>query len=233
MKKEIILDQLKDKKIIIVGFGREGVSSYKFIRKHFPTMPLTIADKSPLIHVEDFQEDKYLTIVAGPEYDQNLNNYDLILKSPGVNINTINYFIPQEKFDSQTNLFLQAYGDKTIGVTGTKGKSTTASLIYHILSNTMGNSILAGNIGIPFFDMIDQINDDTTIVAELSAHQLEFAHNAPHIGILLNIYQEHLDHFNSFNKYQIAKMNITINQTENDILIYNYDDRYISKLLDI
>lgn len=232
MKKKIILDLLKDKKIVIVGFGREGVASYKFIRKHFPDMPLTIADKSPLIHTDDFQSDEHLTIVAGPEYDQNLNKYDLILKSPGVNINTINYFIPREKFTSQTDLFLQAYGTNTIGVTGTKGKSTTASLIYHILSNSKGNTVLAGNIGIPFFDMINQIDEETTIVAELSAHQLEYAHSAPHVAVLLNIYQEHLDHFNTFNKYQIAKLNITTNQSPNDIFIYNYDDRYIPKLIE-
>ncbi|MDD4395641.1 MAG: UDP-N-acetylmuramoyl-L-alanine--D-glutamate ligase [Bacteroidales bacterium] len=232
MKKDIILNHLKEKKIVILGFGREGVASYKFIRNYFPTMPLTIADKSPLIHVEDCNADQNLTIVAGPDYDQKLNQYDMILKSPGVNLNTINYYIPLEKFSSQTDLFLEAFGDNTIGVTGTKGKSTTASLIYHILSNTVGNTVLAGNIGIPFFDMIERMEDDTTVVAELSAHQLEYTHHSPHVAILLNLYQEHLDHFNTFNNYQIAKLNITAYQSENDILIYNYDDRYIPKLLE-
>ena len=134
--------------------------------------------------------------------DQDLNKYDLILKSPGVNFNNINYFIPKEKFISQAELFLMAYGENVIGVTGTKGKSTTASLIYHILSNTVGDTVLAGNIGIPFFDIIERITDDTTIVAELSAHQLEYTDFSPHIAILLNLYQEHLDHFNTFNNYQ-------------------------------
>lgn len=232
MKEQKIVDYFKGQKIVIVGFGREGVSSYKFLRKHFPKMHLTIADRSPLIHVDDFKEDKHLTIVAGEEYDQNLNKYDIILKSPGVNLNNISYFIPKEKFVSQAEMFLMAYSENVIGVTGTKGKSTTSSLIYHILSNSVGNTVLAGNIGIPFFDIIDQIGDDTTIVAELSAHQLEYTDYSPHIAILLNLYQEHLDHFNTFNNYQLAKLNITEHQNEEDIFIYNFDDRYIPGLIE-
>lgn len=232
MRKEKIIEFFKDKKIVIVGFGREGVSSYKLIRKHYPKLPLTIADRSPLIHLEDFPEDKHLKIVAGEEYDQNLNQYEVILKSPGVNFNNLNYFIPKEKFVTQTELFLMAYGDNVIGVTGTKGKSTTASLIYHILSNSVGNTVLAGNIGTPFFDIIEQIDDDTTVVAELSAHQLEYTDHSPHTAILLNLYQEHLDHFNTFNNYQLAKLNITEHQQESDILIYNFDDRYIPGLIE-
>ena len=125
-----------------------------------------------------------------------------------------------------------AFGRQIIGVTGTKGKSTTASLIYHILSNSLGNTILVGNIGIPFFDLIDKINDETTIVAELSAHQLEFTDFSPHVAIMLNLFQEHLDHFNTFNNYQLAKLNITEHQSENDIFIYNFDDRYIPGLIE-
>lgn len=227
-----ILDFLNSKKIVIVGFGREGVSSYKFLRKHFPQMHLVVADKSPEINTNGLAKDDLLTIIAGEEYDRHLNDFDLIFKSPGVNLNTINYFIPREKFTSQAELFLMAYGRQIIGVTGTKGKSTTASLIYHILSNTLGNTILVGNIGIPFFDLIDEINDETTIVAELSAHQLEFTDFSPHVAIMLNLFQEHLDHFNTFNNYQLAKLNITEHQNENDIFIYNFDDRYIPKLIE-
>ena len=232
MRKNLIIDFFKGKKIVIVGFGREGVSSYRFIRKYYPNLPLTIADKSPNINTDGLGDDKHLRLIAGEEYDKNLNQFDIILKSPGVNLNQINYFIPREKFCSQAELFLMAYGSNVIGVTGTKGKSTTASLIFHILSNTVGNTVLAGNIGIPFFDIIEQINDDTTIVAELSAHQLEYSDHSPHVAILLNLFQEHLDHFNTFNNYQLAKLNITEHQQDDDIFIYNYDDRYIPSLIE-
>ena len=196
MKKELIIEALKDKKIVILGFGKEGISSYRFIRQYFPNQHLTIADGNENLKVDDYQEDKNLSFVLGEEYDRHLNDYDLILKTPGVNLNRLDYFIVPQKITSQTDLFCRAFGAQMIGVTGTKGKSTTASLIYHILSKTIGNTLLAGNIGIPFFDIIDQINDETTIVAELSAHQLEYISASPHVAILLNMFQEHLDHFN-------------------------------------
>lgn len=227
-----ILQYLKGKKIAILGFGTEGSAAYRFIRRHLPHAPLTIADQSACLNTEEYQQDKHLRVVVGEKYNQELNRYDLIIKSPGVNLNRLNYFIPHEKFTSQTELFLMAFGDITIGVSGTKGKSTTASLIYHILSHSGRHALLGGNIGIPFFDLIDKMEEDSVVVAELSAHQLEYTQHAPHVALLLNIYQEHLDHFNTFNNYQLAKMNITATQTANDIFIYNFDDRYISQLIE-
>jgi UDP-N-acetylmuramoylalanine--D-glutamate ligase len=140
------------KKIIILGYGREGVSSYSFIRKHFPTMPLTIADKSPIINVDDVKDDLNLNIIAGESYDDNLNDYDLILKSPGVSFSHLNYFVSPEKLTSQTDLFMRAFSNQIIGVTGTKGKNK-ASLIFHILKNNDLECILVGNNGIPFFEL--------------------------------------------------------------------------------
>lgn len=231
MKKEQIIDILKDKKIVILGFGREGISSYNFIRKHFPNQQLTVADGNANLKVDDYQNDKFLSFVLGEEYDRHLNDFDLILKTPGVNLNRLDYFIVPQKISSQTDLFCQAYKQQIIGVTGTKGKSTTASLIYHILKETVGNTLLAGNIGVPFFDIVDQIDDQTIVVAELSAHQLEYVSASPHVAVMLNLFQEHLDHFNSFSNYQLAKFNVTAYQDERDILIYNIDNQYVTDLL--
>lgn len=228
---ELILNQIRDKKVIILGFGREGASSYRFLRKHFPDMDIVAADRSEILKTNEYQKDKHLKFVIGKDYDRNLNDYDLILKTPGVNLNDINYFIPPQKITSQTELFLYGFNQQVIGVTGTKGKSTTASLIYHILSNSRGNTFLAGNIGIPFFDIVDELNDDSVIVAEMSAHQLEYTTISPHISLLLNMYQEHLDHFESLSNYQLAKMNITKYQSETDVLIYNSEDEHIPNLI--
>ena len=117
--------------------------------------------------------------------------------------------------------------NQTIGITGTKGKSTTASLIYHILSHSRENVFLAGNIGTPFFDIVEQLTPESIVVAELSAHQLEFTHHSPDYAVLLNIYQEHLDHFNSFNNYQNAKTNVFKFQHAGNFLVYNGDDEHI------
>ena len=221
-----MLNFLKDKKIVILGFGKEGKSSFRFIRNHLPERQLAIHDRET---VE--LNDAHVTVVCGENYLQNLNDYDIILKTPGISFAHLNYYIEPEKISSQTALFLQFYGDQVIGITGTKGKSTTASLINHILQQNHIKSILAGNIGIPFFDVLEHIDEETYVVAELSAHQLEFVHHAPHIAVLLNLYQEHLDHFNSFSSYMQAKMNITKYQNESDVLVFNEEDEWITKQL--
>lgn len=229
--KETILAQLKEKKIVILGFGKEGISSYRFFRKYFPESIITIADKNEGIQNDEIETDPNAIFITGDDYDRNLNDYDLILKSPGVNLTKLDYFIHPEKITSQTDLFLQAFSHQVIGVTGTKGKSSTASLIYRILQCAGKDVLLSGNIGVPFFDIVDDIKQDTIVVGEFSAHQLEYLHVSPHIAILLNLYQEHLDHFISLNNYMMAKLNITAYQQDDDYLIYDYDDLSISKSL--
>jgi len=221
-----IIEFITDKKIAILGFGSEGKSSFKFIRNYLPNKHIAIHDQN-CIEVSDTN----VTIISGENYLQNLNSYDIILKTPGISFANINYFIDPEKISSQTSLFLQYFGNQTIGVTGTKGKSTTVSLIRHILQHNHKKTVLAGNIGIPFFDMIESIDNQTIVVAELSAQQLEFVHHSPHIAVLLNLYQEHLDHFNSFSSYMQAKLNITKYQNETDMLVYNEDDEWVKKLI--
>lgn len=227
---DYILQQIDKKKIIILGFGKEGISSYRFIRKHFPDMPLVIADGNANLNTDEIQ-DPNVRFIKGKGYDRNLNEYDLIFKTPGVNFNKLGYLVDTARITSQTNLFLEAFHRQIIGVTGTKGKSTTASLIYHLLKSAGRDTLLAGNIGVPFFDIIDNINPATAVVAELSAHQLEFVHCSPDTAVLLNLFQEHLDHFISFNDYQLTKMNITKFQSYENFLVYNGDDEHIPELM--
>ena len=89
---------------------------------------------------------------------------------------------------SQTHLMLEAYHRQIIGITGTKGKSTTSSLVHHLLQTAKIPSILVGNIGLPPFDQLDQVDHETRIVFEMSSHQLEDSILAPHIAVLLNLY---------------------------------------------
>ena len=116
----------------------------------------------------------------------------------------------------------------TIGVTGTKGKSTTSSLIYKIIEDQKKDALLLGNIGIPVFDYIDTIKEDIILVLEMSSHQLEYMKLSPNIAILLNIYEEHLDHYSSLDKYIEAKCNIYRFQNENDYFLYNFDNELLS-----
>ena len=214
--KEQILDYLRNKSILILGFGREGRSSLDFIRKNLPEAQVAIADQAEI--VDDVV--KNTTIITGNNYLEACNDFDVILKAPGVIIKDKLAPEVKAKITSQTDLFMRAYRDQIIGVTGTKGKSTTSSLIYHVLHESGINSALVGNIGKPCFDIIDDITPDMTIVFELSAHQLEFIQASPHIAVLLNIYEEHFDHYTTPDDYYAAKKNIFKFQNENDLFIY-------------
>lgn len=225
-----IINFLKGKKILLLGYGREGESSYKFIRKHLPDIELTIADKNTNIDSKKFN-DSHIQLLLGEHYLDTINDFDLVIKSPGISLKSIIQTIDKEKVSSQTDLFLRAYAQQCIGVTGTKGKSTTSSLIYHIISNLNKNVVFGGNIGLPLFELIDNIEPQTYIVLELSSHQLEFIHKAPHIAILLNLFEEHLDHYNTYLDYQKAKYNIALCQNKDDFFVYNVDDERIMNLI--
>jgi len=215
----------EDKKVAILGFGREGRSTYNLIRKILPFKALTIIDGN-----ESIRNDNALLIdlntffITGKDCMQSIINFDIAVKSPGIPSNSFPSDLQSVYLTSQTDLFLKFYGHQSIGITGTKGKSTTSSLVYHILNNSGRNAILVGNIGIPPFDCIDKILPDTVVVMELSSHQLEYVAHSPHIAVLLNIFQEHLDHYHSYNDYQLAKLNINKYQKEDDIFIFNNDN---------
>lgn len=232
MKK--ILERINNNSVLILGFGREGNSTYKFIRRHFPSKKLGIADLNPEIANHSvFLDDKQLQFFTGAAYLEAIREYGLILKSPGIPLGkNFSTEIPG-KISSQTDLFLASYGAHTIGITGTKGKSTTTSLIYHILKQSGKDVLLAGNIGIPPFDIMQNIHKKTFIVFEMSSHQLEHLHAAPHISVMLNLYPEHLDHYGTFGNYSMAKFNAALKQKSNDYFIYFNDDISIRRLIEM
>ncbi len=217
------------KNILILGFGVEGRSTYKLIRRLCPDMNLVIADADEkLANFEITLNDTKCSFKIGENYLEDLIDFDLIIKSPGISLKNIS-ICDTSKFTSHTELFFRFFRDQIVGITGTKGKSTTSSLIFYVLKQYTANCILVGNIGTPPFEMIDSIDNETLIVYELSSHQLEQTHISPHIAILLNLYQEHLDHYQSFEKYQEAKFNVTLNQQNEDYFIYNADDVLIDQ----
>ena len=222
-----IIDKLKDKNIAILGFGREGKSTYNFIRKYLPNMKLTILDKYSIDLDDDF-----VTKVIGNNYLDNLNDYDLIIKSPGISLKDIDISLFRDKIASQLELLLEVFRDNVIGVTGTKGKSTTSSLIYEVIRNQRDNVYLIGNIGIPVLDDIEKYNSESLLVVEMSSHQLEFVKYSPHIGMILNLYQDHLDHDGSIENYHRNKLNIFKYQNSSDYSIYSSDNSYLDKYID-
>lgn len=215
---EIMKNCIKDKKVLILGFGREGKSTYHLIQQVKGYKSLGIADLNPV--TESLEEN--VSLITGEDYQKTLNAYDVVFKSPGI---VLEQDISEYTCTivSQTELFFKRFRSQIIGITGTKGKSTTTTLLYHVLKESGKKCVLAGNIGIPAFDIAGEVQDDTIICFEMSSHQLEYMTVSPRMGVLMNIHEEHLDHYGTMEKYVAAKENIYRNQQPGDMLICNVD----------
>ncbi|MGR3319436.1 MAG: UDP-N-acetylmuramoyl-L-alanine--D-glutamate ligase [Candidatus Anammoxibacter sp.] len=224
-----IINELEKKSVLILGMGKEGVSTYAYIRKRFPDKQLGLADKNSLSQLESnvkelVVSDKQVELFLGDEYLESIAKHDVIFKSPG-----ISPFLPElvgtersgTRISSNTEMFFENCPGKIIGVTGTKGKSTTSSLIYEVLKAGGYDVRLVGNIGLPPLSALHGSTAKTIFVAELSSYQLMNLKKSPHIAVLLNIVREHLDYHKTFEAYVKAKQTITQFQLEDDYLIYN------------
>ncbi|NLN74322.1 MAG: UDP-N-acetylmuramoyl-L-alanine--D-glutamate ligase [Bacteroidales bacterium] len=212
-----IIKEIENKRILILGFGREGESTYDYIRHFLPHKRLSIADSRNLEN-DKIKLDRNLDLYLGENYLDTLKKHDFVFKSPGISLKEIE-ISKNCQISSQTDMFLKYYGNQTIGITGTKGKSTTTALIFHILKSMNKKALMAGNMGKPLFDIIPEIDQNSVIVAEFSSHQLEFIQKGPRISVILNLFQEHLDHYLSYEHYKKAKLNIALFQDENDYFI--------------
>ncbi len=226
-----LIKYLEDKKILILGFGLEGQSTYKLIRKYLKEKIIYIADKEEEFYKKQdiLKNEKNAIYISGEKYLDELEEYDLIMKTPGISFANLDTTKFLSKIKSQLELLLEFFNIYTIGVTGTKGKSTTSSLIYEILKVQGIETMLLGNIGNPVFDYIDEIKEKMIVVLEMSSHQLEYMEVSPNISVLLNIYEEHLDHYKSFDNYAEAKCNIFKYQTQDDYFLYNPDNEMLEK----
>lgn len=232
MIKELI-NYLKDKKILILGFGLEGQSTYKFIREYLKEKTIHISDKEENFEKKSelLKQDKNVICISGEKYLDNLEKYDVIIKAPGISFMNLDISKFTSKITSQLELLLEFFDVYTIGITGTKGKSTTSTLIYEVLKNQGINCMLLGNIGTPVFEHIDEIKEKMTLVLEMSSHQLEYMKKSTNISIILNIYEEHLDHYKALEDYAKAKCNIFKYQKENDYFLHSIDSEILNKEL--
>ena len=212
---DLILNRLRGKRVLILGFGREGRSTLAFMKKYLPENRLSIADKNTTAFANLDLTD--VETISGDDYLKAMYDYDVVIKTPGISLKDFDK--KSVEITSQTDLFLSQFHEQTIGISGTKGKSTTTSLIYHLLKSAGCDAILTGNIGIPCFDVMEQIQLDSIVVYELSAHQLEYVHNSPRVGVLLNVFEEHLDHFGTFERYKNAKLNLLRFMQETDTAV--------------
>ena len=215
------------KKILILGYGRDGSFTLRYLRNKYPNLHLWIADQKKIDAI------KNTTIISGPNFLKNLNDFNLIIKTQG-----ISDLIPElqearqngVEITSLTNIFFKECPGTIIGVTGTKGKSTTASLIYSVLKEGGKKVKLVGNIGIDSLQYLDSATKDDIFVYELSSYQLSILEISPKVSVFINLFPDHLPYHQGFANYAAAKANITLNQKTSDYFIYNNEFPYIKNL---
>lgn len=216
---EYIRKYTDGKSVCILGFGREGRSTYKILEKYGAQSSLAVADLNPVDREENGLPDS-VELICGKDYQECLDRFDMVFKSPGIvlekNLSELKCMITCE-----TQVFFEVFREQIIGITGTKGKSTVTSLIYHVLHESGVDCRIAGNIGIPVFDIAEGMQEYTLVVCELSCHQLEYMTVSPKYAVFLNLYEEHLDHYGTMENYYNAKKNIYLHQQENDVLLIN------------
>ena len=223
------LQDLQKNNIVIWGAGRDGLSALKQIQKVFPTKKISIhsdQEAPPDLGIGQ-RNPETVQFVSGDPIFENLTQSDVVIKSPGISLYRDD--IQQAKkrgitFLSTTNLWFAEMGAKNIiAVTGTKGKSTTASILFHCL-NRLGLSVeICGNIGKPLMDYLDKSSSIDTYVVELSSYQTADIDYTPTIGILVNLFPEHIDWHKSLDNYYRDKLRLFDPGRHHTIL--NYKDR--------
>ena len=226
-----MIQAFRGKSVGIVGFGREGKSSLDFILRHWGELQpkkLYIADAKALDEAEiesliqarlkDKADLLDVQVICGADYLNALAELDLVLKSPGISFKAYTQGVsskrqlpswPQAVISGQIDLFLSfSPAQDVVGVTGTKGKTSTATLCAQMLKAVGRDCQLLGNIGVPVLDLWEEIGQDTAVVLELSSHQLEFTHHSPRLAIMTNFFEEHLDHYNGYEDYLASKAHI-------------------------
>ncbi|MDO5375931.1 MAG: UDP-N-acetylmuramoyl-L-alanine--D-glutamate ligase [Staphylococcus rostri] len=222
---------LKGKKVLVLGMAKSGYEAGKLL--HRLGADVTVNDGKDLSqdpHAKDL-EALGINVVSGSHPLALLDENPIIVKNPG-----IPYSVPllQEaqkkglKILTEVELSYLISEAPIIGITGTNGKTTVTSLLGDMFNKSRETGHLAGNIGYVASKVAQEVRADEYLITELSSFQLlGIEHYRPHIAIVTNIYEAHIDYHGSLEEYQEAKKRIFQNQTESDYLIFNYQQRHL------
>jgi UDP-N-acetylmuramoylalanine--D-glutamate ligase len=213
------LQDLAGKSVAILGYGKEGSAVLQAIRSAGIDCRVTVLDAKPGLTVDGAE------VVAGPDYLAHLDSFDVIIKSPGIPPHPAIDAV-RAKITSATRLFFDTVapaGALIVGVTGSKGKSTTTNLIYDCLKAGGKRAVLVGNIGEPAILHLKDAAADTIFVFELSSYQLMDLGVSPRLAVVTSFFPEHLDYHGSVEAYMDAKKNIARHQGPEDAVLFAAD----------
>ena len=226
------------KAIGVVGFGRTGKALLDFLLQAVNCRKIVLFNDFPIMDnkPKSRYESKGVEFAVGEKNFEQLGDTDMIILSPGVNARTDRFNRFRErgiKIVSEMEFASQFIRSKIVAITGTNGKSTTVSLIHHILIKNGIKSVLAGNIGKPLISEVFSLSEESIVVLEVSSFQLEeIEYFRPHIAVLLNITPDHLDRYPTFDDYFFSKLEIFRNQKNGDFMVLNYDDELVKRRMD-
>lgn len=218
----------ENKKVAVLGLGAEGVSTVRFLSKK--GAKIWILDKKRIDEIDkEFLSDVAeirAELVLGEKYLDNLTRFDVIVRSPGISVKRQELQDARKKgveITSQTKIFFDLCPCPIIGVTGTKGKGTTSTLIYEMLKRSGRDAYLGGNIGKPSLDFLEQLTPRSIVVLELSSFQLQDLQKSAFIAVMLMTTSEHLDYHGDTREYVDAKRNLLRFQDTSDFAVINRD----------
>jgi UDP-N-acetylmuramoylalanine--D-glutamate ligase len=215
--------------VLVVGLARTGVATSLFCAARDARVTATDSrTQSEMGEAIAKLKDAGVALELGSHREETFLDQDLIIPSPGVPADAAHLRTARAKgvtIWSEIELAYRFMKGRLIGITGSNGKTTTTSLIEHILKTAGMQTILAGNIGTPLIGCVDAMKDDTCAVVELSSFQLELIDTfRPNISVFLNLTPDHLDRHHTFEAYGAAKARLFENQTGEDTAILNADD---------
>lgn len=211
-------------RIAVVGYGVEGRSLAKYFRRHHNEV--TVCDVNKI--VVGYESGAGMHFRLGPNYLDRLDQFDLVFRSPGIPYIKKEFQAVRSKLTSLTKYFFEKCPCPIIGVTGTKGKGTVATLIFEMLKAAPRNKrqrvFLGGNIGASPLDFLDELSPKDVVVLELSSFQLQDLGQSPHVAVVLGIVPDHLDHHADMEEYIEAKKNIVRFLGTNDFAVFDIDN---------